>query len=153
VGGWLTVLCLMLTVIGPAISVWLMAHDYRALTAHAPFSAGAHAAALASLALSGAAIAYGVWAGLLLWRVRPLAVDTAKRALLFGLVVDVLTTANVLAGAPVSPQGAQFINQLMAHAAPSLVFFTLSFAYLNRSRRVAATYRAGDAQAGAPVSG
>ena len=35
--------------------------------------------------------------------------------------------------------------QLVLQVAPGLVFFTVCFAYLNRSERVAATYPAADA--------
>ena len=48
VRGWLLALCVMLTIVGPAISVWLMAHAY---TESAPLAAkplGVQASILAS---------------------------------------------------------------------------------------------------------
>lgn len=140
VRGWLLVLCLMLTVIGPALSVWLMAQAYGHAAPLAAQSLAVQLSVLASLLLQACAVAFGMVAGLRLWRVRPGAVGMAKHALLFGLAVDVITTALEAVAATVP------VDRLLFHVevgvVPGVLFFTLCLAYLNRSRRVAATYGA-----------
>jgi Protein of unknown function (DUF2569) len=138
VRGWLLVLCLMLTIVGPAISVWLMADEY---TSAAPFlsaSLSTRVLMFGSLVLMACSVAFGAYAGLRLWLIRPNAVNTAKHALLFGLATDVVTTTIEAATALVPNDSLLF--QVQVGVIPSLVFFTLCFAYLNRSKRVYATY-------------
>ena len=138
VRGWLLVLCLMLTVVGPAISVWLMAHEHADAAQSFAGSLGLQAAVVCSLLLTACAVAFGAYAGLRLWLIRPGAVNTAKLALLVGLAVDIVTTA-IEAAVAQEPSG-QLLFQVEVSVIPSLVFFTLCFAYLNRSKRVHATY-------------
>jgi len=140
VRGWLLVLCLMLTVVGPALSVWLMAHEYASAAPLGAQPVAVQAAVLASLLLSAGAVAFGAYAGGRLWLIRPNALATAKQALLFGLAVDVVTTTIEAATAQVP--GDRLLFQVEVSLVPSLVFFTLCFAYLNRSQRVHATYGA-----------
>lgn len=138
VRGWLLVLCLMLTVVGPIISVWLMAHEYGNSVRVASGSPSGLVAVIGSLLLTACAVAFGAYAGLRLWRVQPKAVKTAKLALLFGVVVDIVTTAIEAATAEVPSD--QLLFQVKISVMPSLIFFTLCFAYLNRSKRVYNTY-------------
>lgn len=138
VRGWLLVLCLMLTVVGPALSVWLMAHEYANAAPLGARPMAVQAALLASLLLTAGAVAFGAYAGGRLWLVRPNAPATAKQALLLGLAVDVVTTAMQVATAQVP--GERLLFEVEVSLVPSLVFFTLCFAYLQRSQRVHATY-------------
>ncbi len=140
VRGWLLVLCLMLIVVGPIISAWLMAHMYIDAAPLASRPLSAQVPVHASLLLSACAVAFGIYAGVQLWLVRPNAVNTAKRALLFALAIDVITTA-IEAATATSPSD-RLLLQIEVNLIPSLIFFTLCFAYLNRSRRVYATYGA-----------
>ncbi len=142
VRGWLLALCVVMTWVGPAISACLMAGEYAAA---APYFAGSRqvlAVFVATLVLTAAAAAYGIHAGLRLWRVRPGAVATAKGALLFGLAVDVLSAAAHTAMGPAAESGWALRGDLASSLLPGLVFFTVCFAYLNRSERVQATYSA-----------
>jgi len=141
VQGWLLVLCLMLTLIGPAISAGLMAGEYAAVAPDFAAAPGLETTLLVSLAMTACAVAFGAYAGLQLWRVRPNAVRTAKRALLLGLAVDVLTTTLGIAAGHVPAGDTGLLRSTLIHALPSLLFFTLCFAYLNKSSRVEATYR------------
>lgn len=138
VRGWLLVLCLMLTIVGPAISAWLMLDEYANSAAHFHESLGTRILVLGSLVLTACAVAFGAYAGMRLWLIRPNAVGTAKHALLFGLATDVVTTTIEAATAQVP--GDQLLFQVEVSLIPSLIFFTLCFAYLNKSKRVCATY-------------
>ena len=138
VRGWLLALCLMLTVIGPAIAVWLMVIEYTSAEPLFRESPGRQAAALGSLLLSGCSVVFGAYAGLRLWLVLPNAVRTAKYALLFGLAVDIVTTAFEAAAAQVPSD--RLLFQVEISLLPTLIFFTVCFTYLNQSKRVYATY-------------
>jgi hypothetical protein len=138
VRGWLLALCLMLTVIGPAIAVCLMVFEYTSAEPLFRESPARQTAALGSLLLSGCSVVFGAYAGLRLWRVLPNAVRTAKYALLFGLAVDVVTTAFEAAAAQVPSHRLLFHVEL--GLVPTLIFFTVCFTYLNQSKRVYTTY-------------
>ena len=140
VRGWLLALCLVMTVLGPLISVWQMAADYDAAAPDFAGSRAVLAGFVLTAALTGAAVAYGMYAGLRLWAVRPGAVATAKRALLFGLAVDVVTAALHAAIGAVAESGWAVRSDLTSALLTSLIFFAVCFAYLNRSARVQATY-------------
>ena len=140
VRGWLLVLCLMLTVGGPVISAWLMANGYARFAPFFTESGGLQAVIFISLLMTACSVAFGIYAGLRLWLIRPQAVSTAKHALLFGLAADIVTTAIEVAAGQVPNAGDRLLYQVEVNLIPSLIFFTLCFAYLNRSKRVYATY-------------
>ena len=121
VRGWLLALCLMLTVVGPGITAWLMATDY---TRAAPLGAqplAVQVSVLASLLLSAGAAAFGVVAGLRLWRLRPSAPTTARQALLLGLAVDIVSTTLQVATAPRRGQSAALPGAAPPRAQPGLL--------------------------------
>jgi Protein of unknown function (DUF2569) len=149
--GWLLVLCLMLTVIGPLTAVWLMAEEYAANEPLFASSPGLQAAVFASLAITACAVAFGAYAGLRLWLIRPDAVATAKQALLAGLAADIVATLIELLAQPTLRADDGLFQPFTIGLVPSLVFFTLCFAYLNRSNRVHATYHRDGVKSGRSV--
>ena len=140
VSGWLLVLCLMLTVVGPLISAWIVTTEFNALAAVFVVSRGAQWAMILSIVLTTCSIAFGIYAGLRLWTVKPRAVHIARAALLFGLGVDVVTTTIATVVGTVSSAEADVFYDVLMNLIPSLLFFTLCLAYLNNSTRVNATY-------------
>ena len=130
----------MLTVVGPAISAWLVATEYANFVPFFARSHGIQAAILASLLIKACSVAFGVFAGIRLWLIRPKAVSTAKQALLVGLAADVVTATIEVVTAQVQAGNDRLLYQVEVNLIPSLIFFTLCFAYLNRSKRVYATY-------------
>ncbi len=141
VRGWLLVLCLMLTVVGPLISAWLVVIEYMQFAPLFASSWGLQAAIFFTSAITACSIIFGIYAGVRLWSVQPGAVNTAKNALLFGLTVDILTTTIQLAVWPESTAEGRLFNEVTISVIPSLVFFTVCLAYLNKSTRVEATYQ------------
>lgn len=144
VGGWLLLLCLMLTVLGPLISAVLLVQHHLglppSLVGVRSLPVAAQVLALVSVPLEAGSIAYGLYAGLRLWRVQPGAVNTAKLALLWGLAASVLTLTLQWVAGPSSGAADGLLHTLNLGLLPDLVFFTASFAYLNKSARVRATY-------------
>jgi len=142
VAGWLLALCLFLTLIGPAISAWLLVERHAAVAPQVSDSAAFYAVLLASMLLTVAATIYGVVAGLCLWRVRPGAVATARRALWAGLAADIVGAAFDVATQPMLAAGSPFLRHLLWQVVPDLVAFTACLGYLQHSRRVFVTYPA-----------
>ncbi len=143
VHGWLLVLCLMLTVVGPVISVWIVGREFDALAARFVTSRGAQWAMIVAIASTTCSTLLGIYAGLRLWAIKPQAVRVARAALAVGLAVDVCTTAISTILATAAPADGALFYDILRNLAPSLVFFTGCLAYLNRSRRVEATYGSG----------
>ena len=141
VRGWLLVLCLMLIVGGPVISGWLMTNEYARFAPIFTETGDLQAVILISLLSTACSVAFGIYAGLRLWLIRPKAVSTAKYALLVGLAADIITTAIEVAAGQTPNAGDRLLFQVEVNLIPSLIFFTLCFAYLNRSKRVNATYK------------
>lgn len=141
VRGWLLVFCLMMTVIGPLISSAVMANKYVSLAPLFAASRGLEAAMFISVAIEACSVAFGVYAGIRLWSVRPGAVDTAKQALLIGLAANVITTALQIATGPTSNAEARLLHEVTMKLIPDFIFFAVCFAYLNKSARVQATYQ------------
>ena len=141
VRGWLLVLCLAFTIIGPLISAWLMTYQYRMFAPHFVSSVALQVAIFASLAITAGSVAFGVYAGFRLWLIRPNAVATAKYALLVGLAADIVAASIELAAGPISVADDGFVWPLTISLIPSLIFFTVCLGYLNKSRRVYATYQ------------
>ena len=139
--GWLLVLCLMLTVVGPLISAWLVANEYAQFSPYFSSSRGLQVAIFVSIAITACSVVFGIYAGLHLWSIRPRAVNTAKNSLLFGLAADIVTTVLQIAAGPVSGADGRLVNEVTISVIPSLIFFTVCLAYLNKSTRVHATYQ------------
>lgn len=141
VRGWLLVFCLMLTVVGPLISSWLMAERYLSLEPFFAASRSIEAALFISIAIEACSVGFGVYAGIRLWSIRPGAVNTAKRALLIGLAANVVTTALLIATGPASNAEGRLLHEVTMKLIPDFIFFTVCFAYLNKSTRVHVTYQ------------
>lgn len=140
VRGWLLALCLMLTIVGPVICVWLMVEEYANFAPYLAASSGRQIALVASLLATTGSTLFGIYAGLRLWRVQANAVNTAKMALLVGLAADIFTTTIDVVAGPTSRADGNAVHPTLFHLAPSLIFFTLCFAYLQHSNRVDLTY-------------
>lgn len=141
VHGWLLILCVMLTVVGPLIASGLMINRYVLSEPYFAGFRGLQVAIYLSIALGGCSMVYGVYAGRRLWSIQSGAVDTAKRALLFGLAVDIVTAALQYFTWPTSTIDGQMLDGIVMPLVPDLIFFTTCFAYLNKSTRVQITYQ------------
>jgi hypothetical protein len=149
VGGWLLLFCVLLTIIGPAVSVFL----YSAELARIQENWGGFQAIptfhlivdVAGLALT----AFAVYAGIALWAIKPNAVRTAKTFLIaafaFNTITDLASLSlgtSVLFWAP-TPTVGSTVTDLATNAISFVIWFT----YLKESERVKATYGSPDAAA------
>jgi hypothetical protein len=141
VRGWLLVLCLMMVVIGPGISVSLLADSFARFSPYFAQSTGLRAAIIASMFVTTCSVAFGIYGGLSLWLIRVRAVRIAKLALLIGLASDIVATAiETIAWHALTRPDGLLLLEMELNLIPSLAFFTACFAYLVGSDRVHATY-------------
>jgi hypothetical protein len=142
VKGWLLILCLNLTILDPfamLLSLFSVANASKPLFDKYP-------GLLTLIAVSGvgrlAVAVFSVYAGLALWRIAPGAVSTARKY--FMAVVLYTLFAFFLPARVGLPED---LAQEIAGSSSIAGMLTISYAfiwyvYLNRSKRVRATYRA-----------
>ena len=141
VRGWLLLLCIGLTVISPAFGVLnglgtlgLVATEASELTAMGV------AYLVMEAVISFAFVGFALYAGVSLWRIRPGALNLAK---LFFVMVLVVSIAELLILVVLDiPQFYEDILMPMAivFAIRAFIFCIIWFNYLNKSKRVLATY-------------
>jgi hypothetical protein len=141
VRGWLLLLCIGLTIISPAFGVLnglgtlgLVATEASALTATGV------AYLVMDAVISFVFVGFAIYAGVSLWRIRPGALNLAKLFLVMVLVVSLAELLILL----VLNVPAFYKDTLMPFAildaVRAFIFFLLWFNYLDKSKRVLATY-------------
>jgi hypothetical protein len=141
-GGWLLVLCFILVVSYPAISLY---HIFKytipnLLDSHVPIRAvvllSVYAVVFVPIAV------FSIVAGMRLWLVKPDAVSFTKRFLLTYLGANIgYFVVWVFWIVIVRPSGAvSFAEMGWSHVVGPILFVALWYSYLERSKRVRATY-------------
>ena len=128
IGGWLLVLCLLLTVWNPASVALRLASSIANLSAQTALS-------LVLLATRLVVTSVGVAAGISLWLRRPWAVQLAKTALML-LGTEALVRLSTRVGLSEAPPGTRMPLAMLA-----ILHNAAWYLYLHKSRRVRTTYR------------
>jgi hypothetical protein len=142
VGGWLLLLCIVLTIISPLVTLVSLVSGYNASSQYFHQFPGLVTLNIVDIILSVSLMAFSVYAGVGLWTLRPGAVAMAKRYLWFFLGYHVIVMfLPFMAGLPAAAN-----NVMLAEVAKDMlrgfVYFVVWYAYLNKSERVKATYPA-----------
>lgn len=96
------------------------------------------------LILSIGLMAFSIYAGIALWRVKTNAVNIAKNYLKAFLFYNIISSIlPFIAGLPSSVNSA-IVGQVIKNGIRSLIFFSIWYSYLNNSKRVLATYHMND---------
>jgi hypothetical protein len=140
VGGWLLFLCLSLTIFSPLFTIYNLAFGYNQASPHFEAVPGL----LPLFALDGlfsiALMIFSVFAGVYLWTGMPNAVAFAKNFLKAFLAYAFLALLfPFITGLP-APVAAAVFGAAFFQLIRSIVFFAIWNSYLNKSRRVKATY-------------
>lgn len=141
VGGWLLVLCIVLTIISPLRTLYNVGTSYY--ETHLYFGQFPGLAVIFSIdcILSSVVLFYEIRAGISLWKIKPGAVRMAKEYMYIFLGYSFIAIfLPFMAGLP-SASNEAMIPIVAKGAFQSLVFFGIWFSYLNKSQRVKATYR------------
>ena len=141
VGGWLLFFCFSLTVFSPLLTIVTLITSYSEISQRFDSFPGMSVIdGLLNLGL----MAVSIYAGVSLWRVKPDAVRTAKRFLWCSLAYSAALAAMAgillfMAGLSSVATG-DTIAELFKAASRGAVSFAIWFAYLNKSKRVKATF-------------
>lgn len=139
-GGWLLLLCIALTIAGPASTAYTLVTAARDASPYFAQFPGLRTVTIVDAVLSMGLMAFSVYAGLLLWRVRPGALRIARLYFLAFLGYHVIAAAlPFMAGLPAEANPAM-ISVVGWSTARSAVYFAVWYTYLARSKRVAETY-------------
>lgn len=140
VGGWLLFFCLSLTVFSPLITIVALTSSYTDAFQLLDRFPGVMAITVIDTFLDLVVMAFSVYAGVGLWRVKPGAVQTAKRYLLCLLAyVAVASILPFMAGLP-SDVNEALIAEVIKGASRQVSYVAIWYAYLNKSKRVMATF-------------
>ncbi|MFZ4395154.1 MAG: DUF2569 family protein [Kiritimatiellia bacterium] len=142
VGGWLFFLCLGLTVFRPIAVLVAEILSYSQLSSALDDHAGAWALLILDTVLNVGLTAFGIYAGIRLWRIQPGAVRTAKRFLwctLIYLAIDVILYFILQDMLSLNERAVS--HEVSMALGRGLISFGIWFAYLGCSKRVKNTYQ------------
>ena len=140
VRGWLLWLCLGLTVFSPIVTVVMLARGWGQSVQYLDRFPGLTVVNAIDTILSVGLMAFSIYAGVQLWRVRSHVVSTAKKYFVCLLAYQgIAAVLPFMAGLP--PEASQEILKAVARdAVRAIIGVVIWYSYLNKSRRVQATY-------------
>ncbi len=140
VRGWLLLFCIGLTVLTPLVSLGSISMEYGATSEYFGRFPGLMIITITDMILSLGIMAFSIYAGVALWTIRPGAVRTAKTYLWFFLgYTGVAAILPFTAGFPRSANDAM-VAEVAKNSLRSIIYFVIWYTYLNKSKRVKATY-------------
>jgi hypothetical protein len=140
VGGWLLLFCLGLTVFNPLMSLFSLAASYRESAPYFGQFPGLLVVTGLDTLLSLGLMAFSIYAGASLWRLRPGAVRTAKSYLMWFLAYQAVAIVLPFMVALGSTPDETIVGQTVKGAFRGIIYVVIWYSYLNRSERVRATY-------------
>jgi len=143
VGGWLTLLIVVMTVIGPllrlgtaTLEIFVFEHQYPYMLSHDWWNSYKQAKWFGTIVFAGV----GIWGGYSLGTIRnPIAVSRAKIALWL-LYPGAVIALQIMAPAIYLPEGSDAAVRGIFPLLASLIWIAVWITYLNKSRRVKNTY-------------
>ncbi|MFZ2642508.1 MAG: DUF2569 family protein [Verrucomicrobiia bacterium] len=142
VGGWLLLFCLGLTVFGPLITLSSLVASFTEAAKYFDRFPGLLVITIIDSLLSLGLMTFGIFTGVVLWRVRPGALGIAKGYLLcFFIYIVIAAVLPFLSGLP-SQANAAMISTGVGNLGRGVICFTIWYWYLEKSKRVKATYQA-----------
>ena len=140
VGGWLLFFCVSLTILSPLITIGSSIIGFNETSSYFTRFPGLETITYIDLVLSIGLMAFSIYAGVALWSIKKDAVKIAKTYLIFFLIyVFISSFLPFMAGLPSSATNAM-AAQVVKDAFRSIVYFSIWFSFLNKSKRVMATY-------------
>ena len=140
IGGWLVLLCLALTIFSPLMTIASIFSTFvQASNAFSMFP-GLLVITIIDSILSLGLMAFSIYAGVSLWRIRPGAVIIAKRFLLTVLGYSAIAAIlPFIAGLPSSSNDAMVLP-IVIQTFRAAIFVIIWYLYLTKSKRVHATF-------------
>jgi ribosomal protein L37AE/L43A len=132
VGGWLVLFILSLIVFSPILTTIKLIKEFEEL--------GLVLATVLDAAISIALMSFGIYAGVRLWKVKPNAVRIAKRYLIAVFIYSGVLLLLIVLGSIYTPTDEKTSSQEIGTVGRSLLYVIIWYSYLEKSKRVAATY-------------
>ncbi len=140
VKGWLLLLCLNLAVFTPLATLYNLITSYGETSEYFIMFPGLKRLFYVDGLLSFIITALSIRAGIVLWNIKPDAVKIAKNYLLIFLAYNALAVfLPFTSGLPAEVNEAM-IPEIAKGIIQALIFFGVWYLYLNKSKRVKATY-------------
>lgn len=141
VGGWLLFFCVGLTILSPLRGAFALIQGYNQSNPYFDRFPGLRTLTMIDMPVSIALMGFSIYAGVGLWSIRPGAVRTAKRFLIVTLVYLVVSSFFLpfIVELPERATSAM-LPEIVKGFFQGLVFVVIWLMYLNKSRRVKATY-------------
>ncbi len=141
VRGWLLFLCVNLTILGPIGNAMIISASFAEATVVSKrYPSYLPIEIIGDVLVLAVNIVYSIYVGIRLWRVRPNAVDSAKNFLILAGVVAIVNMLLLL----LAGFSEEVLSAVMAlslpELGPNLAIIGLWYRYLNRSKRVRATF-------------
>lgn len=140
IGGWLLLLCISLTILSPALTLYTLVGDWTASADDARL----FPVALDETILTAAISAFGILAGIQLWRRASGAVALAKTFLLAYLAGALLLPFALIANASDGVLSGSFLLASLLPLMRAAIAVAIWYSYLSISTRVRATYPASE---------
>ena len=140
VKGWLFFFCLILTVLGPLVTIASLIKGFGISEEALKEFPGLLVMLIIDAVLSLGIAGFGMYAGIKLWRIRPGAVLAAKQFLYCTLAYHAIGMGLPwISGLPAEDIKAMVVESVR-DVMRGLIHFAIWFSYLNKSKRVRATY-------------
>lgn len=140
VGGWLLLLCVVLTIISPARALYNMITSYHDVSPLFNQFPRLLPLIIIDYVLSATLMIFSINAGSALWNIKPKAVRTAKNYLFMHLGYTMIAAFIPFSVGYPSSVNQVLISEVTGSTMQALFFFGIWYSYLSFSKRVKATY-------------
>ena len=140
VSGWLLLLCLSLTVFSPLATLFNLTTSYNETSEYFSLFPGLERVFYIDSLLSLVIMGLSIRAGIALWTIKPGAVKIAKNYLLILLGYNAIAVVLPFTAGLPSEVNSAMIPEIIKGVFQALIFFGVWYSYLNKSKRVKATY-------------
>jgi hypothetical protein len=141
VGGWLLLLCVLLTILGPLATAYSLVAGYAQLQGLFEETPGLSTFYNMNFVLNIGLGLFSLWAGFSLWTKMAGAVERAKKYLLARVAYTViLYFLPAMSGLP-EEMSTGIQNEILAASTFSFIYIAIWYLYLTKSKRVRETYQ------------
>jgi len=140
VRGWLLFFCINLVILSPVVSLIFLYVGYNGIGEYAYLFPRLVPVATIDSVATVAIVLFGIYTGVGLWRVRDGAVRVAKTYLIVNLAYGFAGVILQIVSIYPLEIDSSYFSDMAQSAVRATIFTAIWYSYLNRSRRVHATY-------------
>lgn len=140
VGGWLLLLCIVLTILSPLRTFINLVYSYSVTAPYFGYYPELKTLFIIDGVLSTALMAFCIRAGIALWTIKSGAVKMTKKFLILFLCYAGISVILPFMVGLSEEEANEMVPEVVKSLAQALIFFGIWYSYLNVSKRVKATY-------------